>query len=225
MLSYLKNISFAIPIGYSIGRGAMTADSRRVYFAASHATQPMMLIYGMDGGRQEAAEFNIHALGVDRSFDVIAQDAENLYLMSNSPGLGTIADVYPYSKLGTAGRGFALEGIADNLDSLFEEVRGAIFLNDEIVVLLRRTVGEARLSIARFRPDGGYVPNSFSVLGTPIDADPQGMTLAGNQVFILDAARLLALDRGFAYVVSENVAVNSADPGLGGLERERATGL
>ena len=81
----------------------MTADSRRVYFAAAHATQPMMLIYDMDGGRQEAAEFNIHALGAGRSFDAIAHDAENLYLMSNSPGLGSIADVYPYSKLGTAG--------------------------------------------------------------------------------------------------------------------------
>ena len=82
----------------------MTADSRRVYFAAAHDSQPMMLIYDMDGGRQEAAEFNIHSLGADRSFDAIAHDAENLYLVSNSPGLGSIADVYPYSKLGTAFR-------------------------------------------------------------------------------------------------------------------------
>ena len=51
------------------------------------------------------------------------------------------------------------------------------------------------------------------------------MTLAGNQVFVLDATRILALDRGFAYVSSENVAVTQCGPGLGGLERERATGL
>ena len=44
--------------------------------------------------------------------------------------------------------------------------------------------------------------NSFSVLGLPSDADPRGMTLAGNQVFVLDATRILALDRGFAYVSS-----------------------
>ena len=212
MLSYLKNILFEIPAGYKIARGAMTADSRQVYFAASHATQPKMLIYDMDGVRQEAAEFNIHALGADRFFDAIAHDAENLYLVSNSTALGIMADVYPYSKLGTAGRGFALEGIPDDLDSPFEEVRGAIFLNDEIVVLLQRTVGEARLSIARFKPDGAYVLNSFSVLETPADVDPRGMTLAGNRVFVLDGTRILALDRGFAYVPSENVGVNSANP-------------
>ena len=113
-LSYLKQTAFTIPSGYTIARGAMTADSRRVYFAAAHATQPMLLIYDMNGGRQEAAEFNIHALGGGRSFDAIAHDAENLYLVSNSPGLGSIADVLPYSKLGTAGRRFALEGIPDN---------------------------------------------------------------------------------------------------------------
>ena len=209
-LSYLKHTEFMIPTGYSVGRGSMTADSRRVYFAAAHATQPMMLIYDMDGGRQEAAEFNVHALGADRSFDAIAHDAENLYLVSNSPGLGSIADVYPYSKLGTAGRRFALEGIPDN--SPFEAVRGAIFLNDEIVVLLQRTVGAARLSIARFRTNGAYVSDSFNVLGVPSDTDPRGMTLAGNWVYLLDATRILALDRGFAYVASENVAVNSADP-------------
>ena len=38
------------------------------------------------------------------------------------------------------------------------------------------------------------------------------MTLAGNWVYLLDAARVLALDRGFAYVSSENVAVTSLDP-------------
>ena len=70
-------------------------------------------------------------------------------------------------KLGTAGRRFALEGIADNLNSTFEAVKGAVFLNEEIVVLLQRTVGAARLSMARFRPDGSYVSNSFSVLGLP----------------------------------------------------------
>ena len=43
--------------------------------------------------------------------------------------------MYPYSKLGTAGRRFALEGIADNLNSTFEAVKGAVFLNEEIVVL------------------------------------------------------------------------------------------
>ena len=211
-LSYLKQTAFTIPSGYTITNGAMTGDSRRVYFAASHATQPKLLIYDMQGARQEAAEFNIHVLGADRSFNAIAHDAENLYLASNSPALGVLADVYPYSKLGTAGRQFALEGIQDDLDSAFEEVRGAIFLNDEIVVLLQRTVGEVRLSIARFKPDGAYVSNSFTVLGTPSDADPRGMTLAGNQVFVLDAQQVLALDRGFAYVPSENVMVNSADP-------------
>ena len=208
-LPYLKQTGFTIPSGYTIARGAMTADSRRVYFAASHATQPQMLIYDMDGDRQETAEFNIHVLETDRSFDAVAIDAENLYLMSNSAAIGVLADVYPYSKLGTAGRGFALEGLTDDLDSLFEEVRGAVFLNAEIVVLMRRTVGDARLSIARFRPDGSYVQNSFSVLGTPSDADPRGMTLAGNQVLILDDDRLLALDRGFAYLPSENVTANS----------------
>ena len=209
-LSYLKQTEFMIPTGYSVSRGAMTADSQRVYFAAAHATQPMLLIYDMEGGRQEAAEFNIHALRAGRSFDAIANDAENLYLVSNSPGLGSIADVYPYAKTGVAGRRFALEGIPDN--SPFETVRGAIFLNDEIVILLQRTVGESRLSIARFRPDGSYVSNSFSVLGIPSDADPRGMTLAGNRVYLLDAQQVLALDRGFAYVSSENVAVASADP-------------
>ena len=209
-LSYLKQTEFMIPTGYSVSRGAMTADSQRVYFAAAHATQPMLLIYDMDGGRQETAEFNIHALGTGRSFDAIAHDAENLYLVSNSPGLGSIADVLPYSKLGTAGRRFALEGIPDN--SPFETVRGAIFLNDEIVLLLQRTVGDSRLSIARFRPDGSYVDHSFNVLGLPSDVDPRGMTLAGNWVYLLDAARILALDRGFAYVSSENVAVTSAGP-------------
>ena len=209
-LSYLKQTAFAIPSGYTIARGAMTADTRRVYFAAAHATEPQMLIYDLDGGRQEAAEFNINALTGDRSFDAIAHDAENLYLVSNSPGLGSIADVYPYSKLGTAGRRFALEGIPDN--SPFEAVRGAIFLNDEIVVLMQRTVGEAQLSIARFRPDGAYVENSFSVLGLPVETDPRGMALAGNWVYVLDGAQALALDRGFAYVEVENVAVTSADP-------------
>ena len=209
-LAYLKQTGFTIPSGYTIAQGAMTADSQRVYFAAAHDSQPKLLIYDMDGVEQEAAEFNIHALGADRSFDAIAHDAENLYLVSNSPGLGSIADVLPYSKLGTAGRRFALEGIADN--SPFETVRGAIFLNDEIVLLLQRTVGEARLSIARFRPDGAYVSNSFNVLGLPSDVDPRGMTLAGNWVFVLDAAQLLALDRGFAYVSTENVAVTSAAP-------------
>ena len=213
-LSYLKQTTFTIPSGYTIAQGAMTADSQRVYFAASHATQPQMLIYDMGGTRQETAEFNIHGLSTDRSFDAVAIDAENLYLMSNSAAIGVLADVFPYSKLGTAGRPFALEGLTDDLESLFEEVRGAIFLNAEIVVLMRRTVGDARLSIARFRPDGSYVENSFSVLGLPSDADPRGMTLAGNQVFILDDDRLLALDRGFAYVSSENVAANllNTDP-------------
>ena len=50
--------------------------------------------------------------------------------------------MFPYSKLGTAGRRFALEGIADNLNSTFEAVKGAVFLNEEIVVLLQRTVGD-----------------------------------------------------------------------------------
>ena len=211
-LEYLKQTRFTVPGGYTIAKGAMTADSRRVYFAASHASQPKLLICDMDGVRQEAAEFNIHKLGGERSFDAVAIDAENLYLMSNSPALGVLADVYPYSKLGTAGRRFALDGVPDDLDSLFEAVKGAVFLNDEIVILMQRTIGDARLSIARFKPDGGYVPNSFTVLGTPDGVDPRGMTLAGNQVFILDATRLLALDRGFAYVQSENVVVGSADP-------------
>ena len=140
-LEYLKQTAFVIPSGYTIANGAMTADTRWVYFAAAHATQPKMLIYGMEGVRQEAAEFNIHALTRGRSFDAIAHDAENLYLVLNSPGLGSIADVYLYSKLGMVGRAFVLEGIPDDLDGLFEEVRGAIFLNDEIVVLLRRTAG------------------------------------------------------------------------------------
>ena len=210
-LSYLKQTTFTIPTGYTITNGAMTADSLRVYFAASHATQPQMLIFDMDGDRQETAEFNIHALETDRSFDAVAIDAENLYLLSNSDAIGVLADVYPYSKLGTAGRRFALEGLTDDLDSVFEEVRGAIFLNAEIVVLMHRTVGDARLSIARFRPDGSYVQNSFSGLGLPSDADPRGMTLAGNQVFILDDDRLLALDRGFTYVPTEDVTVNSAN--------------
>ena len=130
--------------------------------------------------------------------------------MSNSPALGVLADVFPCSKLGPAGRRFALEGIPDN--SPFEAVRGAIFLNDEIVLLLQRTVGDARLSIARFRTNGAYVDHSFNVLGLPSDVDPRAMTLAGNWVYLLDAARVLALDRGFAYVASENVAVTSADP-------------
>ena len=211
-LEHLKQTTFTIPSDYTIAKGAMTSDSRRVYFAASHTTQPKILIYDMNGNRQEAAEFNIHALEGDRSFDAVAIDAENLYLVSNNPAMGVMADVYPYSKLGTAGRRFALDGVPDDLDSLFEVVKGAVFLNDEIVVLMQRTTGAARLSIARFTADGGYVPDSFTVLGTPDDIDPRGMTLAGNRVFVLDTAQLLALDRGFAYVQTENVAVTSAAP-------------
>ena len=109
-----------------------------------------------------------------RSFDAIAHDAENLYLVSNSPGLGSIADVYPYSKLGTAGRRFAFEGIEDNLNSTFEAVKGAVFLNEEIVVLLQRTVGEARLSIARFRPDGSYVSKLVHRVGVAFGCRPTG---------------------------------------------------
>ena len=92
-LEYLKQTAFTIPSGYTIANGAMTADTRRVYFAASHATQPKMLIYDMDGVRQEEAEFNIHALGGDRSFDAVAINSENLYLVSNSPVLGVMAGV------------------------------------------------------------------------------------------------------------------------------------
>ena len=102
-LSYLKHTEFMIPTGYSVGRGSMTADSRRVYFAAAHATQPMLLIYDMNGGRQEAAEFNIHALGAGRSFDAIAHDAENLYLVSNSPGLGEHRRCVSVLKAGNGG--------------------------------------------------------------------------------------------------------------------------
>ena len=49
---------------------------------------------------KETAEFNIHALSAGRSFDAIAHDAENLYLVSNSPGLGSIADVLSLFKTG-----------------------------------------------------------------------------------------------------------------------------
>ena len=56
-------------------------------------------------------------------------------------------------------------------------------------------------------------PKLVQRVGNPLGrVDPRGMTLAGNQVFVLDATRILALDRGFAYVASENVAVTSADP-------------
>ena len=75
------------------------------------------------------------------------------------------------------GRRFALEGIPDN--SPFEAVRGAIFLNDEIVLLLQRTVGTARLSIARFRTNGAYVEDSFSVLGTPFGRRSTGDDTGG----------------------------------------------
>ena len=61
-LAYLKQTAFSIPSGYTMVNGAMTADTRRVYFAATHATQPKMLVYNMEGVRREAAEFNIHAL-------------------------------------------------------------------------------------------------------------------------------------------------------------------
>ena len=39
-LSYLKQTTFTIPSGYTIARGAMTADSRRVYFATAHDSHP-----------------------------------------------------------------------------------------------------------------------------------------------------------------------------------------
>lgn len=211
-LEYLKQIGFIIPSGYTVATGAMTADSRRVYFAASHPTQPTMLIYDMEGVRQEASEFNIHALSVDRSFDAVANDVDNLFLISNSPSVGVLADVYPYSKTGTAGRGFALEGIPDDFESPFEEVRGAVFLNEEIVVLLCCTVTAPRLSIARFKPDGAYVPQSFTRLGIPSDTDPRGMSLAGTRVFVLGNTHLLALDRGFAYVPSENIGLRNPNP-------------
>ena len=180
----------------------MTADSRRVYFAASHA-HPAQAAH-LRHGRQQAGGSGVQhprARSGDRSVDAVAIDAENLYLVSNNPGDGGDGRcVIRTRKLGTAGRRFSLDGVPDDLDSLFEAVRGAIFLNDEIVVLMQRTTGEARLSIARFKPDGGYVPNSFTVLGTPDGVDPRGMTLAGNRVYLLDTAQLLALDRGFAYV-------------------------
>ena len=221
-LSYLKAIGVEIPSGYTIANGAMTADSEHVYFAAAHGSAPKLLIFNMTGRRIETAEFSIHALPSSRSFDAVAIDAENLYLLSNSEALGVLADVFPYSKLGTAGRQFALEEIRDDLDSSFEAVKGAVFINDEIVVLMERSfehpVDRKRLSVARFRPDGGYVENSFSVLALPADVDPRGMTLAGNRVYVLESRRLLALDRGFAYVSTENVAVegqNRAPIGVG----------
>jgi len=123
-----------------------------------------------------------------------------------------LADVYPYSKTGTAGRGFALEGIPDDFESPFEEIRGAVFLNEEIVVLLCCTVTSPRLSIARFKPDGAYVPQSFTRLGIPSDTDPRAMSLAGTRVFVLGNTHLLALDRGFAYVASENIALRNPNP-------------
>ena len=210
-LEYLKETTFTIPSGYTIAQGAMTADSRRVYFAASHATQPQMLVYDMDGDRQETAEFGVIDLGTAQTYDAIAYDAENLYLVSNSPALGTVADVYPYTQDGIAGRQFALETIADDIDSLFEEVRGAAWINDEIVVLLERTVRDARFSVARFKADGSYVQDSFVVLGLPSDADSRSMVLAGQTVFVLDDTRLLALDRGFGYQPGENVALESGN--------------
>ena len=188
----------------------MTADSRRVYFAAAHDSQPIMLIYDMDGSRQEAAEFNIHALGAGRSFDAIAHDAENLYLVSNSPGLGSIADVFPYSKLGTAGRWFALEGIADN--SPFETVRGAIFpKRRDCIAAAADGRGVAVIDCA-VQTGRIVCVELVQCVGVAFGRRSRGMTLAGNQVFVLDATRILALDRGFAYVAGENVAVTSLDP-------------
>ena len=178
-LSYLKQTTFTIPSGYTINRGAMTADSRRVYFAAAHDSQPMTLIYDMDGSRQEAAEFNIHALGADRSFNAIAHDAENLYLVSNSPALGMLADVFPYSKLGTAGRRFALEGIADNLNSTFEAVKGAVFLNEEIVVLLQRTVGEGTVIDGAVQTGRIVCAELVQCVGNPFGGRPTGHDTGG----------------------------------------------
>ena len=82
----------------------MTADSRRVYFAAAHATQPMMLIYDMGGDRQEAAEFNIHALGADRSFDAIAHDAEKPLPGVKQSGTGKYRRCVPVLETGDGGQ-------------------------------------------------------------------------------------------------------------------------
>ncbi len=98
-LSYLKAIGVGIPSGYTIANGAMTADSEHVYFAAAHGSAPKLLIFNMTGKRIETAEFSIHALPSSRSFDAVAIDAENLYLLSNSEALGVLADVFPYSLL------------------------------------------------------------------------------------------------------------------------------
>ena len=84
-LEYLKQTTFPIPTGYTIAKGAMTADSRRVYFAASHATQPKLLIYDMDGNRQEQQSLtSTSSQGTGHLMRSLI-DAENLYLLSNSP--------------------------------------------------------------------------------------------------------------------------------------------
>lgn len=209
-MPYLKHIPITIPHGYTVGRRAMTASSERIYFAAAHPTQSKMLVYDQNGADIEAERFNIIQLPAGRSYDALAIDDVNLYLFSNTPALGITANVYTYSKRGVAGQAFDLEGIGDDVQSPYQRVQGALILNDEIVVVLRRRVGAVRLAIARFKPNGEYIANSFLVLTTPPDfigTPIGGAALADNRVFLL-ASQLYGYDRGFAYIASESVALH-----------------
>ena len=210
-LEYLKQTSFLIPSGYTITNGAMTSDSRRAYFRciARHPAADADLQHGRQRGRKQQSSTFTRSAGIGHLMrsPTMPRTCICYQTVRRSASWQTCIRIRSWGPQAGGSRSTAYPM---TWTVLFEAVKGAIFLNDEIVVLMQRTTGEARLSIARFKPDGGYVPNSFTVLGTPDGVDPRGMTLAGNRVYLLDAAQLLALDRGFAYVQSENVAVSSS---------------
>lgn len=209
-LSYLKNIAFTVPTGYTVHSGAMIASPERIYFAASHTSQPKMLVFDQSGAEIGAERFNIIQLPAGRSYDALAIDDVNLYIFSNSPSLVITATVWTYSKRGVAGQSFDLEAIGDDLQNPYQQIEGALMLNDEIVAILKSRVGTARLAIARFKPDGEYIANSFMALTTPSGfggTNIGGAVVADNRVFLLES-QLYGYDRGFAYVASESVPLH-----------------
>lgn len=228
-LTHLKSIPLSVPAGYAVSHGSMTADDQRIYLAADHDTQPRMLVFDMDGTRRTVAEFNIVKLPDGRAFDAIALDADNLYLLSTNPAFVLTADIYPYAKRGTARVSFPLEVVSDDVQSPFEQVRGAVFLSgtvgsrstsphfrevtrSEFVLFLSQSVGEGAVSAARFMPNGSYDPGSFTGLAGV--GGIRGATLAENRIYLLTDTELVALDRGFAPVAADTVPLHedNSDP-------------
>ena len=233
--SYLKQVSLTIPNGYTIPKGAMTAQSDKIYFAAAHATQPMMLVYDMDGNKID--EFTIYQPKAGQTFNAIAIDDENLYIISSSSAFQLTGEVHPYSKRGIARQSFDLEPVPDDINNTFQKIQGAIYIpsppvggtassphfrggtDDSIVIVTQLTIGEGGHSVARFSPSGDYLNESFFPLSTGPGSqllgnieEICGATVARNHIFLLSASRILAFDRGFAYTSTADIApLNSAN--------------